>query len=172
MAFIKFNDKNAMVQADVQPVSEHIIRILGSPWVDTSGFCLYMDKDKAYPLDHGEYEEYKTLYRQGDSWYELSDDGSEYVEPGEVSDVLMGELTEGLLTENGQRVKLAKLNFLIQQYKAELAATDYQIIKAYEFSLVDKDTGYDIQQLHKERQAIRDQINDLEGQVAELAKTE
>ena len=49
------------------------------------------------------------------------------------------------------------------ELKALLADTDYQIIKAYEYALVGLEVEYDIEALHAERQAIRDEINALEA---------
>ena len=50
----------------------------------------------------------------------------------------------------------------IAELKAQLSATDYKIIKCSECQLVGKELPYDIAELHTERQAIRDQINQLE----------
>jgi hypothetical protein len=52
----------------------------------------------------------------------------------------------------------------IEILKAELAETDYKIIKSYEYQLVGLPLPYDIEALHSERQAIRDRINQLEGE--------
>lgn len=46
--------------------------------------------------------------------------------------------------------------------KENLAASDYQIIKCFEYSLLDLEMPYDMQALHAARQALRDQINKLE----------
>jgi len=54
----------------------------------------------------------------------------------------------------------------IVQLKAQLAASDYKIIKCSEAQLVGASLPYDIQALHTERQAIRDRINELEGEDA------
>ena len=51
----------------------------------------------------------------------------------------------------------------IAQLKAQLESTDYKIIKCSEAQLVGEEMPYDIVALHAERQAIRDQINILEG---------
>lgn len=51
----------------------------------------------------------------------------------------------------------------IAELKAQLAATDYKIIKCSECSLAGLDLPYDIAALHAERQAIRDEINRLEN---------
>ncbi len=52
----------------------------------------------------------------------------------------------------------------IYQLKAELAKTDYMVIKCYEYSLAGMDPPYDIAMLHADRQAVRDDINALEEQ--------
>ena len=53
----------------------------------------------------------------------------------------------------------------IAELKADLEATDYQIIKCSEYQLAGIDVPYDIAKLHSERQALRDQINALEAVV-------
>lgn len=50
----------------------------------------------------------------------------------------------------------------IRELKAQLSATDYKIIKCSECQLLGQEMPYDVVELHKERQAIRDQINQLE----------
>lgn len=54
---------------------------------------------------------------------------------------------------------------LIDEKKALLAASDYKIIKSYEAQLVGNELPYDIEKLSIERQALRDEINDLEKYV-------
>lgn len=51
----------------------------------------------------------------------------------------------------------------IEELKAELSATDYKIIKCSECSLAQVELPYDVVELHAQRQAIRDEINELEG---------
>lgn len=51
----------------------------------------------------------------------------------------------------------------IAELKAQLSSTDYKIIKCSEAQLMGEELPYDIVALHAERQAIRDQINELEG---------
>ena len=51
----------------------------------------------------------------------------------------------------------------IAELKEELNATDYKIIKCSECSLAGAEMPYDIVALHAQRQAIRDEINQLEG---------
>ena len=47
----------------------------------------------------------------------------------------------------------------IAEFKKALEATDYKIIKCFEYSLLNLDLPYDVKSLHTERQAIRDKIN-------------
>lgn len=44
----------------------------------------------------------------------------------------------------------------------ELKMTDFKVIKAYEAQLIGDTVSYDFNQVHAERQAIRDKINELE----------
>lgn len=50
----------------------------------------------------------------------------------------------------------------IEQLKQHLSDTDYRVIKCSECQLAGLPLPYDIEQLHAERQAIRDQIAELE----------
>lgn len=50
----------------------------------------------------------------------------------------------------------------IASLKAELAATDYQVIKSYEYTLAGVEPPYDIAELHSQRQTIRDRLEELE----------
>lgn len=44
----------------------------------------------------------------------------------------------------------------------ELKASDYKIIKSYECELIGEPSPYDIDSVHKERQAKRDRINEIQ----------
>lgn len=52
----------------------------------------------------------------------------------------------------------------IFELQSQLNETDYKIIKCNEYSLAGLELPYDIEALHKERQAIRDKINQLQGE--------
>lgn len=45
----------------------------------------------------------------------------------------------------------------------QLEASDYKIIKCYEYFLAGLETPYDIDKLHKDREAIREEIRAIEG---------
>lgn len=46
--------------------------------------------------------------------------------------------------------------------KEQLAATDYKVVKIAEYLAAGLPAPYDIEQLHAERQALRDKINEIE----------
>lgn len=56
----------------------------------------------------------------------------------------------------------ASPEYQITTLKAQLSAADYKITKCMEYFLVGLDLPYDVETLHAERQALRDQINALE----------
>lgn len=51
----------------------------------------------------------------------------------------------------------------IAELKTQLSDTDYKIVKCSEYSLAGEELPYNITELHTMRQAIRDQINELEA---------
>ena len=53
----------------------------------------------------------------------------------------------------------------IERLKSELQESDYKVIKCAEAMAVGADMPYDVESLHKERQALRDKINELESEV-------
>lgn len=50
----------------------------------------------------------------------------------------------------------------IERLKVELQESDYKVIKCAEALTIGADMPYDVASLHKERQALRDKINELE----------
>lgn len=54
-----------------------------------------------------------------------------------------------------------KVSAEIERLKAELTATDYQIIKSYEYALAGESLPYNLTSLHSERQQLRKQIREL-----------
>ena len=166
MGYIKFKNKETVQKVIVSEESPHVIRITGDNLVvNTDGFSLYLDEDCKYPLDNGEYEAYNTLFREGDGWYELSDDGSVYVEP--VAPV-QPEPTEEELAEMAKQEQIRQVTAQINDLKVQIAASDYKVIKTYEYSLLGEQADYDMETVHAERQNLRDQINALETQLTEL----
>ena len=143
MGYIKFKNKKTVSKVIVSEESPHVIRITGDGLtINTDGFRLYLDEGCKYPLDNGEYEAYTTLFREGDGWYEL-----------------------------GRQQQISQLTAQIDDLKARIAASDYKVIKTYEYTLLGEQTEYDMEAVHAERQALRDQINTLETQLADLTAT-
>ena len=169
MGYIKFKNKKTVQLVVVSEESPHVIRITGDNiTVNTDGFRLYLDADCKYPLDNGEYAAYTTLYRKGEGWYELSDDGSVYIEPVEP---VQPEPTDEELAEQARQQQISQVIAQIDDLKARIAASDYKLIKTYEYTLLGEQTEYDIDAVHAERQALRDQINALETQLSDLTAT-
>ena len=50
----------------------------------------------------------------------------------------------------------------IKELQSELNESDYKIIKCNEYKLAGLELPYDIEELHKQRQALRDEINKLQ----------
>ncbi len=76
-------------------------------------------------------------------------------------------LTEAQITELSERLGFNKpkeptTQEQIKTLEAKIAATDYKVIKCYEYSLVGLELPYDLTLLHEEREAIRNQIRELE----------
>lgn len=55
-----------------------------------------------------------------------------------------------------------KIEAEIARLQERLAATDYQIIKSYEYALAGEQPPYDIAAVHVQRQQFRDQIKEME----------
>lgn len=84
--------------------------------------------------------------------YKRTDDGWEFDE----------DKYQILLSEKEKAKELVATRTRIAELEKQIESTDYQVIKCYEYSLVDAQMPYNITALHEERQAIRDEINVLE----------
>lgn len=88
-------------------------------------------------------------------------------ETGE-EEVIITELTEEEVKKAENERIILENQERIAVLKNEIANTDYKIIKCYEYSLASLELPYDISILHIERQAMRDEINELESQISQL----
>lgn len=95
MAYIKFNNAENLVSGSVVLVASNIVRVKLDGEPNLSGFSLYLDKAMKRPMSGNEYEGFNTLYKQGDGWYELSNDGSVYIKPVHTVSFIAGN---GMLT--------------------------------------------------------------------------
>ncbi|GEM_PF-1866521 len=90
----------------------------------------------------------------------------EVVENGKtilVDDYAITATAQQVYEEGLEQKNSPSLSSQIESLKQQIAETDYQIIKCYEYSLVSKELPYDITTLHNQRQALRDEINQLES---------
>lgn len=70
------------------------------------------------------------------------------------------EKYQEILNIEAEEEKQAK----IKELQSELNESDYKIIKCNEYKLAGLELPYDIEELHKQRQALRDEINKLQGE--------
>ena len=64
-----------------------------------------------------------------------------------------------------ERDRQRELILDIESLKSELQESDYKVIKCAEAMAVGAEMPYNMKALHKERQALRDKINELESEV-------
>ena len=64
-----------------------------------------------------------------------------------------------------ERDRQSELILYIESLKSELQESDYKVIKCAEALTIGAVMPYDVAALHKERQALRDKINELEQQL-------
>lgn len=74
---------------------------------------------------------------------------------------------------NENLVKIQKLEQKIRNLEADLSSTaseigDWKIAKCMEYQANGLEIPYDIEQLHKKRQAVRDEINKIQEQIETL----
>ena len=63
-----------------------------------------------------------------------------------------------ILNQEAEEEKQAK----IKELQSELNESDYKIIKCNEYKLAGLELPYNIEELHNQRQALRDEINELQ----------
>lgn len=96
-----------------------------------------------------------------DTYLDLNKINTKYLNAYQIINgnaVLNNEKQAKLIEEEQQQNKLIRLAELHKQ----LDDTDYKIIKCSEYQLAGLELPYDIAQLHKQRQDIRDEINKYE----------
>ena len=64
-----------------------------------------------------------------------------------------------------ERDRQRELILDIESLKSELQESDYKVIKCAEAICLNSELPYNMTELHKERQALRDKINKLEQQL-------
>ena len=64
-----------------------------------------------------------------------------------------------------ERDRQRELILDIESLKSELQESDYKVIKCSEAMCINAELPYNMTELHNERQALRDKINELESEV-------
>ncbi len=180
--YVKFQDSQALIECTVVPNGNIVtMKFPGSVVVDTSGFNLYLDAEGEYDIGGNDYLGFTTIYRNGEetekyNGYQLSNDGSVWVkqsEPEPQPELEPYVPTPEEIAEQERQSKIAELNSQILALKERLASTDYIFIKSYEASLVGEFIlQYDLENLHSERQGMRDEINALEEELNSILNKE
>lgn len=98
---VLFLDNTDTVEASVKKLGEHLIQISGAE-VNLSGFHLLNDAGSVF----GKYDGFKTLYKENEDSYILSNDGSVYVEPVEPEPIPEPEPT----LDEVKEAKVAEMN--------------------------------------------------------------
>lgn len=161
MAWIKFKDKKTPIRADVYAVRAGIVNVRALNVADYSGFRMYADSDMQMLM--GDYTGYTTKYKDSDESGMYASTGEVYQEPEPIPEPEPApEPTPEEQAERERQEKIMALQEEISTLKMQIDSTDYKIIKSYEYSQVGLKTEYDMEELHQERQEIRDEINVLE----------
>lgn len=117
-------------------------------------------------------DQLKDLYLEG--WKPVDDIDESKLECKE------GYFVKAIPYDAGDRISyryekipdIQKYKRKIQDLKDELAGSDYKITKCYEASLMGYELPYDLQELHKMRQDVRDRINGLENVLSSIQSNE
>ena len=149
---LQYQNDNSTYDVDFKRVSKNIVQITGDFPVKNTGFTL----SRVGRNDGWDYSTFTTVYREIEGGVQFSDDGSVYIEPE------IPILTDEELAVMEEARRILNIQNQIDELKAQLESTDYKIIKCSECDFVGKEMPYDVQELHAERQAIRDEINMLE----------
>jgi hypothetical protein len=85
MAYLKFLDGEDLYKVKAVPQGNVVtLTFTGKKTISTAGFDLYLDEDGKKNIGGEAYHGYTTIYRDNDDdeySYQLSNDGSVYVEP-------------------------------------------------------------------------------------------
>jgi hypothetical protein len=99
-----------------------------------------------------------------DGWMPVDTDNTTTVQPEEnhIMRQVFSKKDGRIITSFEQILDTEGIKQKIDNLTKEVAATDYQVRKCQEYSLVGKAMPYDIQVIHKEAESIRGKIRELE----------
>lgn len=90
------------------------------------------------------------------------EDGQQVINPTEAMYAEAGYLPWTPPQPSENEIEEQERMASIESLKMQLAESDYKVIKVAECAAVGEAAPYDVAALHHERQALRDQINELE----------
>ena len=152
MFILKYPNNEEIYKVDFNEISNNVVEITGDFPIKNDGFTLSRETHE----DNWDYSAFTTVYKEVENGCQFSNDGSVWVEP------VIPIPTAEELAEMEEQERIANINAQINNLKEQLASTDYKIIKCTECSMVGEEMPYDVNELHAERQVIRDEINLLE----------
>lgn len=127
---VLFLDNTDTVEASVKKLGEHLIQISGAE-MNLSGFHLLNDAGSVF----GKYDGFKTLYKENEDSYILSNDGSVYVEPIEPGPTPEPEIS----LDEVKEAKVAETNDIQQKLIAQGVDVTLSDGSTEHFSLTERD---------------------------------
>ena len=127
---VLFLDNTDTVEASVKKLGEHLIQISGAE-MNLSGFHLLNDAGSVF----GKYDGFKTLYKENEDSYILSNDGSVYVEPIEPGPTPEPEIS----LDEVKEAKVAEMNDIQQKLIAQGVDVTLSDRSTEHFSLTERD---------------------------------
>jgi hypothetical protein len=76
--------------------------------------------------------------------------------------MIIPEFSDKFLIHNPKVKEIMADSRTLKAYENKLTETDYKVIKCYEYSLIGLELPYDMEEVHAEREAIREKIRELE----------
>ena len=152
---LKYQNEETTYDVEFKKISKNIVEIKGDFPIKDVGFTL----SRPDMNDGWDYFSYTTIYKEIEGGVQFSDDGSVYIEP------VIPIPTAEELAEMEERERIENINNEINELKVQLEATDYKVIKCYEYGAVGIEMPYNVEELHSERQTIRDIINEKENEI-------
>ncbi len=107
-------------------------------------------------------EQARLLEQQGWKIVDLIDESKMTTEEGYIIEIYPYDAGEKISYQYVKTFDKKEIENKIRELKKQLSAGDYKIIKCYEASLLKKVLPYDVENLHKNRDELRKNINELE----------
>lgn len=167
MLKIKFKNASQIIEAEfaTQIVNGHtVVQLVGNIPKNKSGFEVLREEGDIL----GDYSFFTSIYKELKNGLQFSEPGLDSWMPPEPMPEPADPTPEEIAGQERQE-QILNLNSKIGVLKKKIDATDYKIIKCYEYGSVGLESPYDSTALHEERQVFRDVINELELEIAAIS---